>query len=425
VAHIVRYEVFERPSHPQDGPLHTIALDLPRDQFQTEFWPAIQQQTESIRSFESLPRDTFERTDFPQQSPLYRIPVYTYEDHPAITQLSDSYWLRSTLPLDKFERTDFAHAPPLYKVPEGLLGAIEFYAAWHSQSQSFRTDPEPKLDSRYYPQPAFSWLTVPLVLQDPSLSMVAVRQLTESFRSKPGPTLDPRPEWVQPGWIAAAGNHLEVREELTPACSQQIWSFRSDEGARLVPQFYTQPEFSWIDGALGLEEAQQFMVAVGQLTNSFRVPDHAKLIPQFYTQPAFTWLSVPLNLFNPQDGVGSACQQAGSFRTRESLPVDKFERTDFPQGTPLLTIPLDLPRDLFETQFIPAIYQQTGSFRSLKEELLTGQHLERQLPYPLDILSIIRPGTTTHGMNLTIHIPKDLSSSCTLTETLPCGVGRR
>jgi len=34
VAHIVRYEVFERPSHPQDGPLHTIALDLPRDQFE-------------------------------------------------------------------------------------------------------------------------------------------------------------------------------------------------------------------------------------------------------------------------------------------------------------------------------------------------------------------------------------------------------
>jgi len=422
VAHIVRYEVFERPSHSQVGPLYTIPLDLPRDQFQTEFWPAVQQQTESYRSFESLPRDKFERTDFPQQTPTYTVPagLYNAEDIPAITQLSDSYWLRSTLPLDKFQRTDFAHAPPQWTIPLDLprdLFQTEFWPSIEQSLRSFRSDEAPRLQSEFYTQPIFSWFDAPLDLKEAEHFQTATRQLTDSFRSKAAPVLDPH--WTDfPQGTPLLTIPLDLprdlfQTEFWPALEQSLRSFRSKEGSRLQSEFHTQPEFSWLSIPLNLFDPQdgvavesqqagsfrtreslpvdkfertdfpqgtplltipldlprdlfetQFIPAIYQEAGSFRSFDHARLIPQLFTQPTFSWFAAPLSLeFAVTDAVAPTSQQAGSFRVRESLPVDKFERTDFPQGTPLLTIALDLPRDQFSTEFISAIYQQRDSFR--------------------------------------------------------------
>ena len=98
----------------------------------------------------------------------------------------------------------------------------------------------------------------------------------------------------------------------------------------------------------------------------FAAPDRYKLHNEYLTQPDFAWVSeaVGINFAYTADLYPGIEQELRSFRLWDTLPHDKFERTDHPQDVPLWTIPLDLPRDLFETAFWPAL-EQHRSFRAI------------------------------------------------------------
>ncbi|KKL84979.1 hypothetical protein LCGC14_1959340, partial [marine sediment metagenome] len=125
----------------------------------------------------------------------------------------------------------------------------------------------------------------------------------------------------------------------------------------------------------GLLDARDFYPAFHSLLQSFRSAGPDKLSLSLHlTQPQFSWLKVALDLdFDTTQVTSAAWQLSQSFRARESLPVDKFERTDFPQSTPFLKVPLTL---LDAVDFFAAWYGETQAFRSSgREKLSRSQHL--------------------------------------------------
>ena len=154
MADLIQRIPFERPSLPQGAPLNTIPLDLPRDLFSTEFFPAIVQQLGSFRASDKRKLQN-QYTDFPQQAPLFAVvsgaldkfvPAFT----PALVQLLSSFRLGSTLPRDKFERTDFPQHAPLSTFILNLqdLFVAEFIPAMVLQGSSFRSADGERLEVR-------------------------------------------------------------------------------------------------------------------------------------------------------------------------------------------------------------------------------------------------------------------------------------
>lgn len=83
-----------------------------------------------------------------------------------------------------FERPSLPQDAPLSKVPLGLLEVRDFYAAWYSETQSFRS--KLPAGNRFYildTQPAFSWLAEPLNLVDvfTVAKFPAIYSQTQSF----------------------------------------------------------------------------------------------------------------------------------------------------------------------------------------------------------------------------------------------------
>jgi len=114
---------------------------------------------------------------------------------------------------------------------------------------------------------------------------------------------------------------------------------------------------------LGLVEVLDFYSAWNsQQTQSFRVADREPLQHRYFTQPDFAWISEALGLNFDVNTTNAARQQLlDSFRLWDTLPLDKFERPDFPQSAPLGKVPLGLVEVL---DFIAAWRDQTQAFRS-------------------------------------------------------------
>ncbi len=103
-----------------------------------------------------------------------------------------------------FERPSHPQTAPLGKVPLGLLEVQDFYAAWYSETQSFRSLEREKLSlSQHLTQPQFSWLFVPLNLIDVPVGVAAWMAHTQSFRSREGSRLDLNQHLTQPqlAWL--------------------------------------------------------------------------------------------------------------------------------------------------------------------------------------------------------------------------------
>jgi len=84
-----------------------------------------------------------------------------------------------------FERPSSPQTGPLGKFPLSLLEVSDFYAAWHSQSQSFRTLDHYRLRNEYFTQPDFSWISEALGLNfDVLIAVGARQQLLTSFRTQ-------------------------------------------------------------------------------------------------------------------------------------------------------------------------------------------------------------------------------------------------
>ena len=172
MAELIKWTHYERPSLPQSAPLRTIPLDLPRDLFSAEFFPAIVQQVGSYRANDKRKLQN-QYTDFPQLAPLFAVasgaldkfvPAFT----PSLVQLLSSFRLGATLPLDKFERTDFPQFAPLYAKLVGLTDefSTEFISAIVQQLGSFRLReslPRDKFERTDFPQ-STPLRTIPLDL---------------------------------------------------------------------------------------------------------------------------------------------------------------------------------------------------------------------------------------------------------------------
>ena len=79
-------------------------------------------------------------------------------------------------------------------------------------------------------------------------------------------------------------------------------------------------------------------------------------------------------------------QELRSFKLWETLPLDKFERTDFPQLAPLFAFANSLT---FLTEWTPAFSQQLGSFRSTERDRLNSQwHSQPDFSWLHDVIPL-------------------------------------
>jgi len=151
-----------------------------------------------------------------------------------------------------FERPSQPQSAPLGKVPLGLLEVQDFYAAWYSETQSFRS----KLPAgdRFYildTQPAFSWLAEPLNLLDVFTvpKFPAMHAQTQSFRALDHGRLDVRSQqWIQSTEYIAA---VVVVDLFTipkfPAIYSQTQSFMVADRKRFdVHNYIWNQEISYI-----------------------------------------------------------------------------------------------------------------------------------------------------------------------------------
>jgi len=248
----------------------------------------------------------FQRTDFPQSAPLRFVPegLSDPQHFYAATSSQLASFRTKERPLLDLHRQTSPQVSPLFKVPLSLLEVQDFYAAWYSETKSFRLReslPVDKFERTDFPQ--FSpMLTVPLGLLDLTQITPAVLQLSESFRAR----------------------------ESLPVDKFERTDFPQSTPLLTVP--------------LKLLDPRDFYAAWFSETQSFRSRDGEKLsLSQHLTQPQFSWLFVPVGLtdFDISVVTASADQLFRSFRMRDRT-LDKLQRTDFPQFTPMLQVVLDL-----------------------------------------------------------------------------------
>jgi len=341
--------IFERTDFPQSAPLRTVPDGLIDAR---QFSAATNSQTLSFRTNERPLLDPNRQTS-PQGAPLFKVPLSLLDARDffaAWYSETRSFRLRESLPVDKFERTDFPQFSPMLTVPLGLLDATDFYPAFHSQLQSFRSGEPDKLSlSVHLTQPQFSFLKVPLGLDfDLTAVTPAVLQLSESFRAR----------------------------ESLPVDKFERTDFPQSTPLLTVP--------------LKLLDPRDFYAAWFSQTQSFRSGEREKLsLSQHLTQPQFSWLFVPVGLIDFDFSLitSAADQLYRSFRMRDRT-LDKLERTDFPQFTPMLQVVLDLGA---VPEGVAAWMAHVQSFRSGEAPRLDLQrHLTQpQLAWLKDVLGLI------------------------------------
>lgn len=293
---------FERTSFPQTAPLSTVPVLA----FAIELWPAIEQELHSFRSREGLPLDKFERTTFPQSAPLSFVDTLSVILSQASKQQLHSFRTHESLPLDRHKRTDFPQTAPLGTIQLGLLQDLfqtEFWSALQQELNSFRlreTLPLDKFARTDFPQGA------PLFAEEVGLLVVP------------------------------------FDENRTPALIQSLGSFRIQE--RLPFDKFERTAFPQGTPLLTIELDLprdlfeiEFTSAFDLQHAAFRTLATAELKSTHLTQPGFGWIGEANAITLPPGflQVGPNTQLLGSFHLRPSLPLDRFERTSFPQSVPL------------------------------------------------------------------------------------------
>lgn len=179
---------FERTDFPQSAPLSTIAENLYRDLFETQFWPAIDHQR-SV--FKSTQRELLQPQFYTQPGFAWLDAVLVFDEVPqfsvAARQLTESFRSKDAPQLDT-RRTDFPQSAPLRTIPLDLYRDQFETAFWPTiahQLSVFRSDQRELLQPQIYTEPAFSWLEIPADLLEIKKRFAATRQLTESYHSDP------------------------------------------------------------------------------------------------------------------------------------------------------------------------------------------------------------------------------------------------
>jgi len=346
---------YERPSIPQSTPLLTIELDLPRDQFQTEFWPALEQSLRSFRASEIdrvLAEKGYRRTDFPQSAPLLTIQLdlprdqFQTEFWAALAQLSNSF---RTDEIDRilreYRRTDFPQSAPLLTIPLDLsrdLFQTEFWPALSQLSNSFRSEQQYQ-DTHKHGRSDFPQST--------------------------------------PVFTFALGFTDVFQTEFWPAFEQSRNSFRTRELIAPVYLYYISKRST----AVIFLEPKHTVPPIEQLHSSF----HSGFLRRIQELSRGNLPQTPFipDLFQPE--LWPVFEQSRSFRTDESARIlGEYRRTDFPQSAPLLTIQLDLPRDLAQPEFWPALAQLSRSFRTDEIDRILREYRRTDFPQFAPLLTI-------------------------------------
>lgn len=199
-----------------------------------------------------------------------------------------------------FERTDFGSFGWIGKVPLSLLEVSDFYAAWHSQSKSFRSDGQKDKDSGYYQGQiqGIEWVKPFL----DSLPSFAATFQTQSFRSDDVADKNTVYYQDQPqqGWIAKVPEALLEVFDFYAAWHGLAQSFRSPERANRNQSYYAGQlqETSWIKVFLdSIAYSTEFFAGTDSQTRSFRSRQRPNRASIFYQdRPVFSWLKVPLGL---------------------------------------------------------------------------------------------------------------------------------
>jgi len=401
---------YERPSIPQSAPLLTIQLNLPRDQFQTEFWSAIVQLSNSFQS-EAQYQDTHkhQRSDFPQSAPLTveetgvlaGADLYLASDTgsgpafwPALVQLSNSFRSEERYQdTHKHGRSDFPQSVPLFTFALGFTDVYqnEFWPAIEQSRNSFRTRELIAPNYNFY----ISKRGTAVIFLEPKHIVPPIDQQSRSFHSG----------FLRRVQELSRGDFPQTllvpdlfQPELWPALEQSR-SFRTNEiNSLLGEKGYQRTDFPQSAPLLTIQLdlsrdlfQPEFWPALEQ-SRSFRTDEIDRVLREYRRTdfPQFApLLTIPISLtdlFQPQ--LWPAIEQLLGFRTHENDRVlREHRRTDFPQSAPLLTIPLDLPRDLFQPEFWSAL-EQSRSFRTDEIDRILREYRRTDFPQSAPLFAV-------------------------------------